>query len=194
MWQWTLRLRPPPKRWMTVRLPACPSRIPRLRACRRWTPSSARAWTPSRARQRQHSVHEVGGALGHAPVPAARAEAATLARERDQALEGAGAGADAGKPVGQDPAGEEVAELLMTLKRRLAEHTRKIAGRKNITVRRMTCRFLTIDSDWFVRAAEDALITSYKPLWNASGFGSHVPGRGRPGTRLSQWDQEFPPK
>lgn len=58
----------------------------------------------------------------------------------------------------------------------------------------MTCRFLTIDSDWFVRAAEDALITSYKPLWNASGLGSHVPGRGRPGTRVSQWDQEFPPK
>lgn len=84
--------------------------------------------------------------------------------------------------------------LHTTLKRRLAEHTRKIASRKNITVSRMTCRFLTIESDWFVRAAEDALITSYKPLWNASGFGSHVPGRGRPGTRLSQWDREFPPK
>ncbi len=37
--------------------------------------------------------------------------------------------------------------LLTTLKRRLAEHTRKIAGRKNITVSRMTCRFLTIESD-----------------------------------------------
>lgn len=84
--------------------------------------------------------------------------------------------------------------LHTTLKRRLAEHTRKIGGRRNIAVSQMTCRFLTIESDWFVRAAEDALITSYKPLWNASGFGSHVPGRGRPGTRVSQWDQEFPPK
>ena len=84
--------------------------------------------------------------------------------------------------------------LNTVLKRRLAEHTRKIAGRRNIAVGQMTCRFLTIDSDWFVRAAKDALITSYTPLWNASGFGSHVPGRGRPGTRVSQWDQEFPPK
>ena len=84
--------------------------------------------------------------------------------------------------------------LHTTLKRRLAEHTRKISGRRNIALNQMTCRFLIIDSDWFVRAAEDALITSYKPLWNASGFGSHVPGRGRPGTRVSQWDQEFPPK
>ena len=84
--------------------------------------------------------------------------------------------------------------LHTTLKRRLVEHSRKIAGRRNMALRQITCRFLTIESDWFVRAAEDALITSYKPLWNASGFGSHVPGRGRPGTRISQWDQEFPPK
>ena len=84
--------------------------------------------------------------------------------------------------------------LRTPLKRRLAEHTRKIGGRRNIVLSQMTCRFLTIESVWFVRAAEDALITSYKPLWNASGFGSHVPGRGRPGTRVSQWDQEFPPK
>ena len=84
--------------------------------------------------------------------------------------------------------------LHTTLKRRLAEHARKIAGRRNIAVSQMTCRFLTIESDWFVRAAEDALISTYKPLWNASGFGSHVPGRGRPGTRVGQWDRAFPSK
>ena len=84
--------------------------------------------------------------------------------------------------------------LHTTLKRRRVEHSRKIAGRRNMALRQITCRFLTIESDWFVRAAEDALITSYKPLWNASGFGSHVPGRGRPGTRTIQWDQEFPPR
>ena len=84
--------------------------------------------------------------------------------------------------------------LHTTLKRRLTEHSRKIGGRRNVALTQMTCRFLTIESDWFVRAAEDALIKSYKPLWNASGFGSHVPGRGRPGTRASQWDQEFPPR
>jgi Eco29kI restriction endonuclease len=84
--------------------------------------------------------------------------------------------------------------LNTTLRRRLAEHTRKIKGRKNISLREMTCRFLTIESDWFVRAAEDALISRYKPLWNASGFGSHVPGKGRPGIKISKWDAEFPPK
>ena len=84
--------------------------------------------------------------------------------------------------------------LKMTLKRRLAEHAKKIAGRQNIRLDQMTCRFLTIESDWFVRAAEDALITSYHPLWNLSGFGSHTPGRGRPGIKISQWDRDFPPK
>lgn len=82
--------------------------------------------------------------------------------------------------------------LHTTLKRRLAEHAKKIAGRSNVSLEEITCRFLTIESDWFVRAAEDALITNYKPLWNLSGFGSHVPGKGRPGIRVSKWDKDFP--
>jgi hypothetical protein len=73
--------------------------------------------------------------------------------------------------------------LQTTLRRRLAEHTRKIAGRRNIALGQITCRFLTIDSDWFVRAGEHALIETYEPEWNLSGFGSHVPGRGRPSVR-----------
>ncbi len=81
-----------------------------------------------------------------------------------------------------------------TLRRRLAEHARKVTSRKNITMKEMTCRFLVIDSDWFVRAGEHALIASYEPAWNLSGFGSHVPGRGRPGIKRSKWDTEFPPK
>jgi len=81
-----------------------------------------------------------------------------------------------------------------TLKRRLAEHARKVTSRKNISLNEITCRFLIIDSDWFVRAGEHALIESYDPAWNLSGFGSHVPGRGRPGIRRSKWDAEFPPK
>src|SRR2546427_43993 len=76
--------------------------------------------------------------------------------------------------------------LQTTLRRRLAEHARKIASRRNITLGQMTCRFLIIESDWFVRAGEHALIESYEPEWNLSGFGSHVPGRGRPGIRRSQ--------
>lgn len=84
--------------------------------------------------------------------------------------------------------------LQTTLRRRLVEHAQKVAGRRNITLREMTCRYLVIDSDWFVRAGEHALIESYDPEWNLSGFGSHVPGRGRPGIRRSKWDMEFPPK
>jgi len=79
------------------------------------------------------------------------------------------------------------------LNRRLAEHYRKIVSRQNIDVREVTCRFLEIRGDWFVRAAEDALIQNYRPAWQTSGFGSHVPGVGRPGIRTSRWDQDYPP-
>jgi hypothetical protein len=84
--------------------------------------------------------------------------------------------------------------LNTTLARRLAEHHRKIASRQNIDVGDVSCRFLTIEGDWFVRAAEDALIQHYTPAWQSSGFGSHVPGRGRPGIRTSRWDETFPLK
>ncbi len=84
--------------------------------------------------------------------------------------------------------------LNTTLRRRLVEHHRKIVGRQNIDIADVTCRFLTIDGDWFVRAAEDALIQHYAPLWQNTGFGGHVPGRGRPGIRRSPWDVQYPPK
>lgn len=84
--------------------------------------------------------------------------------------------------------------LKTTLKRRLAEHTRKIASRNNISINQMSCRFLVIESDWFIRAAEDALIVGYNPLWNKSGVGSHAPGRGRPGIKQAWWDKKFPPR
>jgi len=84
--------------------------------------------------------------------------------------------------------------LQTKLGRRLSEHYRKIAGRPNIEAGDITCRFLVIEGDWFVRAAEDALIQNYNPLWQTSGFGSHVPGVGRPGTRVSRWDRDFPPR
>jgi hypothetical protein len=84
--------------------------------------------------------------------------------------------------------------LQTTLKRRLNEHTKKISGRRNIALKEMTCRYLILGSDWFVRAGEHALIESYEPQWNLSGFGSHVPGKGRPGIKVSKWDTDFPSK
>lgn len=82
-----------------------------------------------------------------------------------------------------------------TLRARLNEHVGKLDRRENLSLGDMTCRFLTIESDWFVWAAEFALINHYEPEWNNSGFGSKVPGKGRPGThRVSKFDQMFPPR
>jgi hypothetical protein len=82
-----------------------------------------------------------------------------------------------------------------TLRRRLSEHVSKIEGARNISLKDIQCRYLTFDSEWWVFAAEFALITRYKPEWNASGFGSKIPGVGRPGThRVSKWYRQFPKK
>ncbi len=80
-----------------------------------------------------------------------------------------------------------------TLRARLSEHVGKISGRKHISLDDLKCRYLTFDSEWWVFAAEFALMDHYKPEWNASGFGSKAPGVGRPGThRVSSWDRQFP--
>jgi hypothetical protein len=82
-----------------------------------------------------------------------------------------------------------------TLRARLNEHVSKINGRQNITLDDMKCRYLTFASEWWVFAAEFALMKHYKPEWNDSGFGSKTPGAGRPGTyRVSRWDQFSPKK
>jgi|SRR5665213_586674 len=80
-----------------------------------------------------------------------------------------------------------------TLRARLAEHASKVSARQNISPAVMGCRYLTFVSEWWVFAAEFALITHYKPEWNESGFGSKTPGIGRPGTdRVSRWNEKFP--
>lgn len=80
-----------------------------------------------------------------------------------------------------------------TLRARLSEHVGKIGGRQNILETDIKCRFLTFVSEWWVFAAEFALIMHYHPEWNESGFGSKTPGTGRPGTsRVSRWNENFP--
>jgi len=80
-----------------------------------------------------------------------------------------------------------------TLRARLGEHVSKIQSRSNISLGDMKCRYLIFKSEWWVFAAELAMITNYNPEWNTSGFGSKVPGVGRPGTdRVSKWDDLFP--
>lgn len=91
-------------------------------------------------------------------------------------------------------ASKETTKSGRTLRARLSEHVSKIAGRQNITLDEMRCRYLTFSSEWWVFAAEYALIVHYAPAWNYSGFGSKTPGAGRPGTDLvSRWNELFPP-
>ena len=80
------------------------------------------------------------------------------------------------------------------MRSRLSEHVSKISKRRNIMLDDMSYRYLTFASEWWVFAAEFALMVHYSPEWNDSGFGSKVPGVGRPGThRVSRWDELFPP-
>jgi hypothetical protein len=80
-----------------------------------------------------------------------------------------------------------------TLRARFSEHVSKISGRQNISLADVKCRYLTFASEWWVFAAEFALMTHYQPEWNESGFGSKTPGIGRPGThRVSRWNEKFP--
>lgn len=80
-----------------------------------------------------------------------------------------------------------------TLRARFSEHVGKLSGRQNIFLADMTCRYLTFASEWWVFAAEFALINHYQPEWNGSGYGSKTPGSGRPGTdRISKWNEKFP--
>lgn len=82
-----------------------------------------------------------------------------------------------------------------TLRARLSEHVGKIGGRRNISLDDMQCKYLTFASEWWVFAAEFALMDYYKAQWNDSGFGSKTPGVGRPGTdRVSRWDDLYPKK
>jgi hypothetical protein len=90
-------------------------------------------------------------------------------------------------------ASKDTTKSKRTLCTRLSEHSIKISGRQNITLDDMKCRYLTFASEWWVFAAEFALITHYQPEWNASGFGSKIEGVGRPGTdRVSRWNKLFP--
>jgi hypothetical protein len=90
-------------------------------------------------------------------------------------------------------ASKETTKSGRNVRARLSEHVGKISLRQNIDLTDMTCRYLTFESEWWVFAAEFALIAYLQPEWNASGFGSKTPGVGRPGTeRISSWDAQFP--
>jgi hypothetical protein len=80
-----------------------------------------------------------------------------------------------------------------SLRARLGEHVSKLSQRDGLLMTDLSCRYLVFDSEWWVFAAEFALISHYSPEWNDSGFGSKTPGVGRPGTsRVSKFDAKYP--
>jgi hypothetical protein len=72
-----------------------------------------------------------------------------------------------------------------TLPRRLAEHKRKISGRRSISVQDMGFKCLYVHKNWTTLAPEKSLIERYadratgRCAWNGNGFGPHDPGRQR---------------
>ena len=120
-------------------------------------------------------------------------EILTLAKNVGPAASGIYALYHKGKLVYLGKASKGTTASARTLRARLNEHVRKISGRQNIALGDMKFRYLTFASEWWVFAAEYALIANYKPEWNASGFGSKTPGVGRPGTdRVSRWNALYP--
>ncbi len=100
-----------------------------------------------------------------------------------------------GKLVYIGKVSKDMTKSKRTLRARLSEHVGKISGRQKITLADMQCRYLTFASEWWVFAAEFALIVHYAPEWNGSGYGSKVPGKGRPGTeRVNHWNAQYPLK
>ena len=100
-----------------------------------------------------------------------------------------------GKLVYIGKVSKDLTKSKRTLRARLSEHVTKISGRSHISLADMKCRYLTFASEWWVFAAEFALIVNYSPEWNGSGYGSKVPGVGCPGTdRVSSWNKQFPKK
>jgi hypothetical protein len=79
------------------------------------------------------------------------------------------------------------------LRDRLREHARSIRDAVNLELSDFMCRYLVVQPVW-IRLAEQFLIQHFQPIWNCviDGFGSHVPGSGRPGTRSSHWDMLHP--
>ncbi len=118
----------------------------------------------------QHAIHQASGALGHAAAAATRAEAAALAGEGDQPLERARVAPEAGEPVGEDAAGQELAELLLHELGQASAHA--AAGC-------LTQKGLQVGAD---HGVEDAVLHVSRAVGRArEGHGPHVRSERGPG-------------
>lgn len=81
------------------------------------------------------------------------------------------------------------------LSARLAEHAKSVrAASGTLNIDDFECRFLVVQSGW-QRAAEDYLVSLFKPIWNMRicyGFGKHGDDPGTRGNTRSPWDTLHP--
>ncbi|MBO9325413.1 MAG: Eco29kI family restriction endonuclease [Roseiflexus sp.] len=78
-------------------------------------------------------------------------------------------------------------------RRFLREHALSIEQAEDLNLTDFRCRYLVVDDIW-IPLAETLLIEMYQPVWNTivSGFGNHVPGKGRHRQQRSAWDTLHP--
>lgn len=77
---------------------------------------------------------------------------------------------------------------------RLREHAKSIRAAENLAVDDFDCRFLVVKSG-LQKAAEDFLLSYFRPIWNQAsckGFGKHGDDPGRRNNTRSEWDTLHP--
>ncbi|RZZ89219.1 hypothetical protein EA662_02190 [Pseudoxanthomonas winnipegensis] len=79
---------------------------------------------------------------------------------------------------------------------RLAQHLRKMSGRKNLALGTVGYKTLLLDKSMSTAANESVLIAifrqSHAAMWNGKGFGPKDPGQERDTTRPSFFDRTYP--
>lgn len=81
-----------------------------------------------------------------------------------------------------------------SLRQRLGNHHRKLSGRRNLSLDRVTFSGLYMKEDLDAVAPETLLIKDVRPPWNFNGFGNKDPGKQRDKTvvRREHFDAMFP--
>lgn len=79
------------------------------------------------------------------------------------------------------------------LRDRLRKHATTINETTNLKLADFHFRALMVDDIW-IPLGENVLIEKFQPLWNRviDGFGNNTPGKGRGGSKRSQWDTLHP--
>jgi hypothetical protein len=100
----------------------------------------------------------------------------------------------AGKADPPDPLAATPIDQGTRLAVRLSEHAKSIRAATNLDIADFDCRFLVVKSG-LQKAAEDYLLSFFKPVWNqtlCSGFGKHGDNPSVRSNTRSEWDTLHP--